>query len=333
MDAISDSPGANSFIGSPPIGPADVKAAAARIGALVRPVTLVAADPGPADRTSLYLAYEGAQVTGSVNARGAAHFVLYHAEHSALPAAGVVLAALGNGDAAVAGAWAARETGTAATVFMSEDCDCGLPDLLRRYGAEVRPVRGDFAAAERAAAHDAEQTGALLSHAYDNPLVALGLGTLVAQVNDEVGADIDTVLIPVGAGALLAGAYAALEHTGIKVVPVEPAARPTLTAALRAGVPVEVPGGTLAEDSLGARRVSQLALDLARAAGCRPVQVAEEHIAAARRGLWERRRLAATYGASVALAAIESAAYKPDVFERVVVVVGGANTDPATLGA
>jgi threonine dehydratase len=195
----------------------------------------------------------------------------------------------------------------------------------------VHRTHGDADDAARAAASFAERTGALLSHSYDNPLISVGLGTLAAEVNELIGPDIDTVLVPVGGGALLAGACAALEHTGIKVVPVEPQVSPTLGLALDAGHPVEVPVNSVAADSLGARRVSQLALDLARSAGCRPVAVTEEEIQRARRALWQERRMAAQYGAVVALAAIQSGAYVPDVYERVVVVITGANTDPASL--
>lgn len=322
---------ATPFLGSPPIGPADVKAAAGRIAQRIRPVTMVAADPGPSDRTGSYLACDATQVTGGCDARGAANFALYHLEHSALPAAGVVIAACGNGDAGLACAWAARETGTKATVFVSEHCPAPMVRRLELLGARVDRTLGDADDAARAAAGFAERTGALLSHSYDNPLIAVGLGTLAAEINELMGPEIDTVLVPVGGGALLAGTCAALEHTGIKVVPVEPQAAPTLATALDAGHPVDVPVSTLAADSLGARRVSQLALDLARSAGCRPVTVTEEEIERTRRSLWQERRLPAQYGAVVALAAIQSGAYVPEVYERVVVVITGANTDPATL--
>jgi len=322
---------ANPFMGTPPIGPADVKAAAGRIAQRIRPVTMVAADPGPFDRTSLYLACETTQVTGGCDVRGAVNFALYHLEHSALPAAGVAIGACGSGDAGLACAWAARETETKATVFVPENCPAPMVRRLHLLGARVQRTRGDADDAARAAAEFAERTGALLSHSYDNPMISVGLGTLAAEVNELIGPEIDTVLVPVGGGALLAGTCAALEHTGIKVVPVEPQASPTLALALDAGHPVDVPASTLAADSLGARRVSQLALDLARSAGCRPVAVTEEEIERARRTLWQDRRIAAQYGAVVALAAIQSGAYVPDVYERVVVVITGANTHPATL--
>lgn len=331
MDIGVGAPLVTPFMGSPPIGSADVKAAAGRIGQRIRPVTMMAADPGPFDRTSLYLACDTTQVTGGYEVRGAVNFVLYHLEHAALPEPGVVIASAGSVDAGLACAWAARDTGTKATVFVLANCPVATVRLLHRLGAQVHRAQGDVDDAEFAAAAYAERTGALLSHSYDNPLIAVGAGTLAAEVNELLGPEIDTVLVPVGGGALLAGTCAALEHTGIKVVPVEPQAAPTLGAALEAGYPVDVPASTLAADSSGARRVSQLALDLARSAGCRPVAVTEEEIGRARRTLWQERRMAAQYGAVVALAAINSGAYVPDVYERVVVVVTGANTDPTSL--
>jgi len=322
---------ATAFMGAPPIGSADVKAATGRISQRIRPVTIVAADPGPFDRTSLYLACDTTQVTGGHEVRGALNFALYHLEHGALPAAGVVIATSGGGDAGVACAWAARETGTKATVYVPANCPAPTVRRLHLLGAQVQRAHGDADDAARAAAVHSERTGALLSHSYDNPLIALGAGTLAAEVNDLLGPEIDTVMVPVGGGALLAGTCAALEHTGIRIVPVEPQVAPTLGTALDAGYPVDVPVNSLAADSLGARRVSQLALDLARGAGCRPVAVTEEEIDRARRSLWQERRIPAQYGAAVALAAIQSGAYVPDVYERVVVVVTGANTDPASL--
>ena len=340
---------AGSFTGAPPIGPADVKAAAGRIGTRVRPVTLVAADTKPFDESSVYLACETTQVTGSFEARGAANLALYHLEHGALPDAGTVTAVCGNGNAALACAWAARETGGHVTVFATDEPDPQLSDLaahrdrpararlmrrLMEFGAEVHSVEGDSEQAVRAAADHAQRIGGLFSHPSDNPLIAMGAGTLAAEINDLIGAEIDTIVLPVG-GGLLAGTCAALEHTGIRVVPVEPQRSRTLSAALEAGFPIDAPGAegatTLAADSLGAHRVSQLTLDLARSAGCVPVQVTDEEIARARHALWDQRRIASEYGAAAAFAAIQSGAYVPDVYERVVVVIGGANTDPATL--
>lgn len=340
---------AGPFAGSPPIGPADVKYAAGRIARRVRPITLVAADTRPFGESSVYLACESTQVTGSFEARGAANLALYHREHNALPEPGTVIAACGNGNAAVACAWAARETRSRATVFVPDEAETQSLDsraahraararMVRRlieFGAELRDVRGDAQHAARAAAEHARRTGALLSHSYDNPQIAVGAGTVAAEINEVLGSEIDTVLVPVGGGALLAGTCAALENTGIRVVPVEPQRNRTLSAALAAGFPVEDLGAeevvTPFADSFAARRVSELALEMARAAGCVPVQVADEEIVRARRALWQRCRVPAEYGAAAAFAAIESGAYVPEVYERVVVVVTGANTDPTTL--
>lgn len=349
MMNVGAGPAASRPAGFLPIGPADVKAAAERIARRVRPVTLVATDSRPFAQCAVYLACESTQATGSFEARGAANLALYHQEHGALPEAGTVIAACGNGNAAVACAWAARETRSRATVFVPEQADspsidaraahrAARADLIRRligYGAELRDVGGDAQDAQFAAAQHARQTGALLSHSYDNPVAAVGAGTLAAEVNELLGSEIDTIIVPVGGGSLLAGTCAALEYTGIRVVPVEPQRNRTLSAAMAAGFPVEDLGAedaaTLSGDSFAARRVSHLALELARAAGCVPVQVADEEILRARRALWQRLRIPAEYGAAAAFAALESGAYVPEVYERVVVVISGANTDPATL--
>jgi threonine dehydratase len=322
---------ANAFAGIPPLGTADVKAAAARISQHVRPVTLLAADLDPFDRTGVYLACEGTQVTGSFEARGAANFALYHLEQDAMPDAGVVIAVSGNGNSGIACAWAAREAGSPALVYVPSDCPWQVVRSLHDLGAHVRRVDGDADDADRAAAKQAERIGALLSQPGDEPLVAAGAGTLAMEVNELIGAEIDTVVVPAGDGALLAGACAALENTGIGIVPVEPQRRRTLSVAMEAGFPVRVSGGTVADDSFGARRISQLGLDLARDSGCRPVQVTDDEIARARRTLWEERRIPSEYGAAAAFAAIQSGAYTPDLFERVVVVITGANTDASSL--
>src|SRR5947209_3592522 len=251
----SGAAGVNSFTGPPPVGPADVKAAAGRIATRVRPVSLVAADAKPFDESSLYLACETTQVTGSFEARGAANLALYHLEHGALPEAGTVTAVSGNGNAALACAWAARETGVRATVFIAEETDFQTSDasaahradrvrLTRRlieFGAELHSVAGGAQRAALAAEDYAEQIGALYSHSSDNPHIAVGAGTLAAEINELIGAEIDTIIVPVGSG-LVAGTCAALEHTGIRVVPVEPQHGRTLSAALEAGFPIDAPG-------------------------------------------------------------------------------------------
>jgi threonine dehydratase len=116
-----------------------------------------------------------------------------------------------------------------------------------------------------------------------------------------------------------------------KVVAVEPELIPTLHRALEAGHPVDVEVSGVAADSLGARRIGDLALAAALAEPPIPVLVGEDEIVAARAQLWAEHRIASEHGAATAMAAVLSGAYVPAEGERVAVVVCGANTDPATL--
>jgi threonine dehydratase len=178
----------------------------------------------------------------------------------------------------------------------------------------------------------AEQSGALLSHAYDNPLIAAGAGTLALEMLEQ-DKEINTIVVAVGGGGLLAGTVAAVAHLGVKVVAVEPAHSCALSAALHAGGPVDVEIDSVAADSLGARRVSRLAFDLARSHGVTSVLVTDDEIVRTRRALWDDRRIVVEHGGAAALAALVSGAYLPSPEERLAVVLCGANTDPTDLVA
>ena len=125
----------------------------------------------------------------------------------------------------------------------------------------------------------------------------------------------------------MAAAVAGRAH----VVAVEPVTIPTLRAALAAGRPVDVEVSGVAADSLGARRVGDIAFDVARRHPPTSVLVDDDAIVTARLDLWDRYRIAAEHGAAAALAGLTTGAYQPEPDECVVVVVCGANTDPCDL--
>lgn len=310
-----------------PLGPLDVKAAAARIRGRVRPLVLAPADEataGPGARVTFAL--EFLQHTGSFKARGAANLAAAHLQAGTMPEAGITIASGGN--AGLACAWAARATGTRATVFVPETAPAFKVEKLRGYGAQVR-LRGlEYADALAASIRYAEESGALLSHAYDNPLIAAGAGTLAAEILEQVP-DVDTILVAVGGGGLFAGTAAAVaDSDGVRVVAVEPERCRALNAALAAHGPVDVPVDGVAADSLGARRVSQAAYALACEPNVRSVLVEDEAIVRARRALWDDYRVIAEHGGATAYAALFAGAYEPEPGEHVVAVLCGANTDP-----
>ncbi len=306
---------------------AEVEEAAARVAGRVRPVVLA---PGEADSFESILALEFLQHTGSFKARGALNFLLWHRDRGLLPEAGVTIASGGN--AGLACAWAARSLGIAATVFLPATAPPVKVSRLRDYGARVRLVGTHYADAAAACAEFAGESGALASHAYDHPLIAAGAGTLLTEIH-RLRPDLDTVVVAVGGGGLFAGIATTAAQHGIRTVGVEPAHCRALDAALAAGHPVDVEVDSVAADSLGAHRATDLAVAAARKGSARTVLVEDAAIVAARRTLWARHRLAVEFGAATALAALDGdePAYRPEPGERVCVVLCGANTDPADL--
>ncbi|MER7414937.1 MULTISPECIES: serine/threonine dehydratase [Streptomyces] len=314
----------------------EVKTAAERIDGLVRPVTVAPVlGPGtgaPRSPYRLWLALEFLQHTGSFKARGARNFLAAHREDGSLPETGVTIASGGN--AGLACAWAAREQGVPATVFLPENAPRVKVARLRSYGAEVRLTGSEYAEAAAACEEFAQSTGALRSHAYDHPLIAAGAGTLLEEIRAQVP-DLDTVVVSVGGGGLFAGVAAAAQHHGIRVVAVEPEHCRALNAALEAGRVVDVPVDSVAADSLGARRATPMAHAAAAHRNVRSVLVQDSAVVAARDTLWNEHRLAVEHAAATAMAGIlgETAPYTPSDGERVAVVLCGANTDPGDLAA
>ncbi|MEV7617397.1 serine/threonine dehydratase [Streptomyces sp. NPDC089799] len=299
---------------------AAIRAAAARIAGHVRPVSVVPAADG------VWYALEHLQHTGSFKARGARNFLAAHADAGTLPETGVAMASGGN--AGLACAWAARELGVPATVFVPATAPPVKVEGLRRYGADVRLTGDRYEQALTACREFASDTGALLGHAYDHPLMAAGAGTLLDEIRSALPG-LDAVVVAVGGGGLFAGVATAAREYGVRVVAAEPEGCRALHAALEAGRVVDVPVRSVASDSLGAPRVSQDALDAARLGAVDAVLVPDAAITGARRALWEEHRLVVEAGAATALAALRTA--PQPLGDRVAVILCGANTDPSDL--
>lgn len=304
----------------------EIERAADRVAGHVRPAAVTPAD-GPGQ---VWFALEFMQHTGSFKARGAHNFLAAHREAGTLPAAGVTIASGGN--AGLACAWAARRLGVPATVFLPATAPRVKADRLRGYGADVRLVGTEYAEALAACEEFAAATGALASHAYDHPLIAAGAGTLVDEIRRAVPG-LDTVVVSVGGGGLFTGVATAARRHGLRTVAVEPENCRALHAALEADRVVDVAVDSVAADSLGARRVSPMALAAARHDDVTSVLVPDAGIVRARRALWDDHRLAVEHAAATALAALSfpERGYAPAPGEKVAVVLCGANTDPGDL--
>ncbi|GIE76174.1 threonine dehydratase [Actinoplanes philippinensis] len=292
---------------------ADVQAAAKRVDGRIRRTPVLAAGP------DLWFKLEFMQHAGSFKTRGMMNRILT----GPVTSAGLVAASGGN--AGLAAAYAARELGHSVEVFVPVTAPAVKVAKLGKLGARVVQEGGEYAEAYAAAVVRAEETGALFCHAYDDPEMVAGNGTLGLELDG-----FDTVLVAVGGGGLIAGVTAALAGKA-RIVGVEPVGACALHAALRAGRPVDVPVSGVAADSLGARRAGDIAFELARAARIDSVLVDDGAIIEARRRLWDEYRIVVEHGTAAAHAALLSGAYRPEPGERVVVLLCGANTDPADL--
>src|SRR4051812_44777873 len=308
------------------IGQDDIQAAYARIKPHVRRTPVVCADAADLGLTSgrpLTFKLEFLQHTGTFKPRGAFNNLLSRS----VPAAGVAAASGGNHGAAVA--YAAQQLKHKATIFVP---DVSSPVKIARigsYGADVRIGGARYADALDACNAFIETSGALSVHAYDAAETIAGQGTVGLEWEEEAP-ELDTVLVAVGGGGLIAG-IAAWYGRRLKVVGVEPEGSRCLHASLEAGRPIDVTVESIAADSLGARNTGQLVFDIARANVDHVALVPDDAIVAAQRLLWDWLRIATEPGGAAALAALIAQKYKPRADEKVGVLLCGANVDLARL--
>jgi threonine dehydratase len=303
------------------VAPDDVREAAERIAARVRRTPVL--ELGEMHGASVVAKLELLQHTGSFKPRGAFNKLL----SSEVPPAGVIAASGGNFGLAVA--YAAREARIPAEIFVPSTSPEAKIAKVRAQGATVTVVDGYYAEAQAALGARQEETGALLMHPFDQPEVIAGQGTIGIELDEQV-LTIDTVLVAIGGGGLIAG-IAAWFRRRVRVVGVEPTRCATMTAALEAGGPFVAEVGGIAADSLGSARVGDHTFPIVRDHVDRVVLVEDDAIHAAQRALWDECRLIVEPGGAAALAALRSRAYVPAPGERVCVVASGGNCDPSSV--
>lgn len=299
-------------------------AAAKRIAPYVRrtPVVQVTGSSLDVDAVdSLWLKLEYIQHSGSFKARGATNFLLTND----IGEAGVTAASGGNHGAAVA--WAAREHGYAATIFVPEISAPAKVERLRSYGATVHQVGAVYADAQRECEAFQAESGATAIHPYDHADVLAGAGTTGLEFVEQTGG-LDTILVATGGGGL-GGGIAAELGSGVRIVVCETETTTTYAAALEHGEPVDVAVSGLAADALGATRIGTLAWEALSTVEATSVLVTDDELIAAQHHLWEEYRIVVEPAAAAAAAAVHSGRYPIAPDERVGILLCGANTDLA----
>lgn len=294
------------------ITPDDVARAAAEIkGAVHRTPTFSSRSLGQ----GRYLKAELFQRTGSFKARGALNRV--RALSSDERRRGVISVSAGNHAQALA--WAAATEGVDALLVMWEGASDAKISATRGYGAAVDLEAADPGAAFARLHQLQEETGRVLVHPFNDPVVIAGAGTVGREILEDVP-DVDTIVVACGGGGLVTGIAAACVPNGVRVIAIEPERSNALALGLAAGEPVALAPKTIA-DALTAPFAGSVAIDVCGVLGVEVILVTEEEIRTAFRFLYERAKLAAEPGAAAATAAV--LAGKVEGVSVVAVVSGG----------
>ena len=305
----------------------DIRATYDTIGRYVRRTPVITVDLGDLTGTAhpaqtVCLKLEQLQCSGSFKTRGTFANLLLRE----LPDAGVVAASGGNHGVAVA--HAAHRLGVPAKIFVPTVSAPAKIERIEQLGADL-VVGGDrYADALAAAEAWTATSGALPVHAFDQRETLLGQGSIGLELAHQVSG-LDTVLVPVGGGGLIAGIAAYLAGT-VRVVGVEPDGAPTLTYARASGRPTDAPTGSIAADALAPRRIGELVFPITQAYVDDVLLVDDDAIRHAQRTLWDVVRVVAEPAAAVGVAALLTGAYIPRIGERGAVVISGANTNAAS---
>ncbi|MES2360655.1 MAG: threonine/serine dehydratase [Pseudomonadota bacterium] len=275
------------------------------------------------DCEQVWLKLEHLQTGGSFKARGMLNRLL----SNPIPASGVIVASGGN--AGIATAAAARELGVRCEVFVPEMSSPAKRAKLVELDAHVVVTGAAYADALKACLARQQETGALLTHAYDQPEVLAGAGTMALEIEQQGGLP-DSVLVSVGGGGLIGGVASWFEQRA-RVVALEPELAPTLFKAREAGQPVDVAVSGIAADSLGAKRIGSLAWEATQAHVRDALLLSDASIRAAQLWMWKELKLAVEPAAALPLAALHSGRYLPQADEKVCLIICGANLDPASL--
>ena len=271
----------------------------------------------------MHLKLENFQRTGSFKVRGALNKV--HHLTAAERKAGVVAASAGNHAQGVA--YAARLAGVHSTIFMPEDATPAKVVATKGYGAEVNLVGKDYQEAYEAAVAHQRRTGATFVHAFEDPLVMAGQGTLGLEVMQDI-ADLDAILVPIGGGGLIAGIATAVKglDPNVEVIGVQAEGAVTIALSMQKGAPVTLDEVRTMADGIAVRRSGTLTFDVIRASVDRVVTVSEPQIAQAILFLLERSKAVVEGAGAVTLAAAMHGKVEL-TGKRACAVVSGGNID------
>ena len=298
------------------IGPDDVRAAARVLdGVAHRTPVITSGTLGE----HVVLKPENLQRGGAFKFRGAYNKI------SSLPKGKPVLA-YSSGNHAQAVALSSRLLGSPATILMPEDAPQSKLDATRGYGAEV--VLYDRYSGDRESIADelAAERGAALVRPYDDLLIMAGAGTAALELLEDAGV-VETLVVPVGGGGLIAGSATIAKDLGVKwVVGVEPEAGDDWKQSFAAGAIVAIDVPRTIADGLQTHAPGELTWEVASCLVDEIVTVTDQQLVEAMRFAFERLKLVIEPSGAVGIAAVLNGLVSGD---RIGVIVSGGNVGAA----
>ncbi|HEX2021547.1 MAG TPA: threonine ammonia-lyase, partial [Candidatus Thermoplasmatota archaeon] len=227
---------------------------------------------------------------------------------------------------------AARLCGIPATIVMPERASSAKGEAVRGYGAELIRHGRDYNEAEARALEIGRERRMTFVHAFNDPEVIAGQGTLGLEILEEVP-EVDTILLPVGGGGLAAGVAIAAKalRPGARLVAVEPDGAAKLPASLRKGSVQSLASVQTIADGLATRRVGDLPFEILSRHVKETVTVGDDDIAMAILLLLERAKTLVEGAGAVGLAALLSGKVPVRRGEKVAVLLSGGNIDVTLL--
>ncbi len=281
-------------------------------------------------RCYVHIKVESIQPIRAFKVRGALTKVMrLHPEERS---GGVITASAGNHGQGVA--YAASAFKIPATVYVPETANQLKVEAIRRLGAQVVPAGRNYNDAYLEAMRHQERGGATFVHAFDDPDVIAGQGSIAVELLRDL-ADVDTVLVPIGGGGLISGIamYLKEKRPQVKVIGAEPTGADAMRRSLEAGRIITLDRVNTIADGLAASAPGKLTFELAKRYVDEVVLVEDAEMLRAIRLVFEWEHLLAEPAGAAAIAALLYH-YSPSPNEKVVVILSGANiTDEVMIRA
>lgn len=266
---------------------------------------------------------ENLQSTGSFKERGALNKLLNMPSEDR--SRGVIAASAGNHGQALA--FHAKKLGVPASIAMPTTTPLIKVQNTASHGARVLLQGNDYDEAAAHAREVAKREGLTYVSGFDDPDIIAGQGIIGLEILEQC-ASVDTVIVPVGGGGLIAGIAMALKETNprIRVVGVQAEGVPSMIEALKRGEPVEVPACRTIADGIAVRKVGALPLELVKRYVDDIVTVTEEEVANAILLLLEREKAVVEGAGAAGVAAVHNGRISV-VGQKIAIVLSGGNID------